>query len=74
MTLADLKPGQRANVSSVETDSSHQSRLYQLGLIPGSAVHVLRKAPLGDPLQIQIDGTLLSIRKLDAQMIRVSEA
>ena len=47
------------------------SRLYALGVIPGASIQILRVAPLGDPMQIKVGGTLLSMRKIDAQIINV---
>lgn len=48
-----------------------QSRLYALGLYPGVEVTVLRFAPAGDPIQIRVGGTLLSIRKHEARLVSV---
>jgi len=48
-----------------------QSRLYALGLYPGVRVDVLRYAPAGDPMQVRVGGTLLSIRKAEANLISV---
>ena len=48
-----------------------QSRLYALGLYPGAAVEVLRFAPAGDPMQVRVGATLLSIRKQEAQLVDV---
>ena len=48
-----------------------RSRLYALGIIPGSALEILRFAPLGDPIQVKVRGTLISIRKADAEIIKV---
>lgn len=48
-----------------------RSRLYALGVIPGSLITVLRLAPLGDPLQVRVGGSFLSIRKSEADAISV---
>jgi ferrous iron transport protein A len=48
-----------------------KSRLYALGVIPGSTLDILRFAPLGDPIQIKVRGTFISIRKSDAEVIKV---
>ena len=74
MTLADLPTGQRRLISAIEAENDNQYRLNQLGVIPGCTVEVLRVAPLGDPLQIRIDNTLLSIRRQDAGSILVQQA
>ena len=46
-----------------------RSRLYALGVIPGSALEILRFAPLGDPIQVKVGGSFISIRKAEADII-----
>ena len=48
-----------------------RNRLYALGIIPGSAVEVLRFAPLGDPMQLKVSGSFISIRRAEAEIIQV---
>ena len=48
-----------------------RNRLFVLGVIPGSLIRVLRFAPLGDPIQIKVGASLISIRKSEAQMVSV---
>ncbi|NKB35433.1 MAG: ferrous iron transport protein A [Pseudomonadales bacterium] len=48
-----------------------KSRLYALGVIPGSALEILRLAPLGDPIQVKVGGSFISIRKAEANLIQV---
>ncbi len=48
-----------------------RSRLFALGVIPGAIVEVLRVAPLGDPMQLKVGGSFISIRKLEAAIITV---
>lgn len=48
-----------------------QSRLYALGVIPGAVVKILRLAPLGDPMQLKVGGSFISIRKAEAAIIKV---
>ena len=75
MTLADLKTnssGRILNAANQQPDI--QSRFYALGLFPGANVTVLRYAPAGDPIQIKVDGTLLSIRKQEALLVEVEQA
>jgi len=45
----------------------------EMGLLPGTAVHVLRLAPLGDPLVLQVRGSTLSIRHAEALEVEVAE-
>jgi len=61
--------GQVINVNSKSLEV--QGRLLTLGLYPGVQIEVLRRAPLGDPLQVRSGSTLLSIRLHEAEGIEV---
>ena len=72
MTLDELQFNQQAFVKSVNSDSEEvHCRLLTLGLYPGVRIEVLRRAPLGDPLQIRCGTTLMSIREHEAKGISV---
>jgi len=60
-------------ISASVNNAEIQSRLYALGVYPGVIIDILRFAPTGDPIQTRIGGTLLSIRKSEAQLIQVDE-
>lgn len=73
-TLAEMKAAGRCRVIAAAEDQRElQSRLYALGLYPGVEVTVLRFAPAGDPMQIKVGSTLLSIRKHEARCVTVEE-
>ena len=75
MTLAEVAPKGRCRILGAAHDNrDFQSRLYTLGLVPGALVDVLHAAPSGDPLQIRVGNTLLSIRKQEAQLLMVEAA
>ena len=75
LSLAELPFKQRALVSSVSSDNAEvQCRLLTLGIYPGVSIEVLRRAPLGDPLQVRSGTTLLSIRQHEANGIKVQLA
>ena len=70
--LSQGKSGDRCVVLEVASEPAElKSRLYSLGIIPGSVLELLRFAPLGDPLQIKIGGSFVSIRKSEAEIIKV---
>lgn len=71
--MSDLNIGELANIVGLGISSpAERQRLFACGLIPGTKVAVMRIAPLGDPMQIQLDGDiLLSIRKSEAQHVKV---
>ncbi len=72
MTLADIAPTGRCRIiDAADGNLEFQSRLYSLGLYPGALVDVLHVAPLGDPLQVKVGQTLISIRKREAAMVKV---
>ncbi len=75
MTLADMVPAGRCRVvGAAEDNRDFQSRLYALGLFPGALVDVLHVAPFGDPVQVRVGQTLISIRKSEAGLVRVEAA
>ena len=72
MTLDEVAPKSRCRIISTADDyREFQSRLYALGLYPGVQVEVLHVAPFGDPLQVKVGHTLLSIRKQEARLVFV---
>lgn len=71
MTLAELGHQHPSLITAIAENCGVKNRLFQLGVIPGARAQVLRTAPLGDPMQVSIEGTLLSIRRQDAEHIQV---
>ena len=71
-TLSQASSGDRCVVLDIASEPAElKSRLYSLGIIPGSAVQLLRLAPLGDPMQLKVGGSFVSIRKSEAEIISV---
>jgi ferrous iron transport protein A len=71
MTLRDLKPGQSGTVTSIGEKGPMKRRLMDMGVTPGTEVKVIKVAPLGDPIEVNIRGYELSLRKDEAQRILV---
>jgi ferrous iron transport protein A len=71
LTLADLKPGDNAKIKKINIKGMLGQRLIDLGLYPGLTINVVRRAPLGDPLEITAEGTPISLRKDEARYIAV---
>lgn len=72
MNLSDIAPNHRCRVIGAALENrDFQSRLYALGLYPGVIVDVLHVAPMGDPYQVKIGRTLISIRKQEALQVEV---
>jgi ferrous iron transport protein A len=71
-TLAQTNTGDCCVVLDIQSEPPElKSRLYALGVLPGSQLKVLRIAPLGDPIQVRVGGSYLSIRKAEASTIAV---
>lgn len=72
LTLAQLNDNQPALVTNItQANPELRRRLYALGLVPGAQITRLRTAPLGDPLQVRVGGSSLSIRASDATSVLV---
>jgi ferrous iron transport protein A len=70
-SLADLEPGAGARVAEVEAGSPIGRRLLDLGFVPGTEVRVVRRAPLGDPVEYELRGYRLCLRRSEALRVRV---
>lgn len=73
MTIDDLKIGQSGMISQVGGEGALRLRFLDMGLIPGTKVLLQKVAPMGDPIQIQIRGYELTIRREDARKITLKE-
>jgi Fe2+ transport system protein FeoA len=72
LTLDQLTPGQRARVLSVrDTETVLYQRILEMGLFESTEIVLIRFAPLGDPLEIQLHGYNLSLRKTEARLVEV---
>jgi len=70
-TLDRIVAGERVRVIAVTGPESLRRRLMEMGLCRGVVVDVLRRAPFGDPLEVRLRGYLLSLRGVQAALIRV---
>lgn len=75
MKLSELQVGSQAVITTINDSEDKAFRYYllDLGLIPGVPVSVVKKAPLGDPIEIQIHGYSLSLRLSEAALLEVSQ-
>ena len=69
--LSELDPGERGKVTAIEGDADAVRRLMDLGLIRGTTLELVRRAPLGDPLEVRLRGFMLTLRRLEAEHITV---
>ena len=70
--LGDLSPGDRARVQGVRCAPAVRRRLLEMGLLPGTELSVVRRAPLSDPIEVRLRGYSLSLRKSEAAGVTVS--
>ena len=71
MTLADLKRGDRARIDSVDAIEPSVQRLMTLGLVEGAELECLGGSLGGDPMELRIHGSALSLRRADARRFKV---
>jgi ferrous iron transport protein A len=69
--LSQLPAGTLAVVRRVLSDPDAARRLMELGLVPGTPVELVRRAPMGDPLELRVRGAHFSIRRSEADRIHV---
>ena len=69
--LDQLAPGGEGIIRELEGEAPSVRRLMDLGLVPGTPVRYVRAAPLGDPLELIVRGTHLSIRRSEAGRVHV---
>jgi len=73
MKMSELKPGDKAVVIEVETIGEVSQRLFDMGLVNGTRFKVVRKAPLGDPIEILMRGFMLALRVNEAECVTVEK-
>lgn len=69
MTLDQLGVGKTAVISAVGGEGALRLRLLDMGLIPRTSVTLRKVAPMGDPIEIEVRGYELTLRKEDARCI-----
>lgn len=70
-TLRQVKIGDSAKVVRLHGEGAVKRRIMDMGITKGVEIHIRKEAPLGDPIEVNVRGYELSIRKSDAEMIEV---
>jgi ferrous iron transport protein A len=70
-TLAQLPVGASAKVARIEGQDELACRLMEMGLTPGAELRLIGAAPLGDPLELEVRGYRLSVRKSEARRVEL---
>jgi Fe2+ transport system protein FeoA len=69
--LSDFVIGQSGVIKMVRGEGRVRRRLFDMGVTPGASVFLKKKAPLGDPIEINIRGYELTLRKDEASLVDV---
>ena len=70
-TLKDVKVGKSVKVVKLHGEGAIRRRIMDMGITKGVEIYVRKLAPLGDPMELNVRGYELSLRKSDAEMIEV---
>ena len=71
-TLKDVKTGETVTVVKLNGVGAVKRRIMDMGITRGVSVTVRKVAPLGDPIELNVRGYELSLRKADAEMIEIN--
>ncbi len=69
--MRQMQIGQKARITSVEAVGEVNQRIRDMGLIPGSTVSIVGRAPLKDPVAVRLSGVTISLRNNEADHIQV---
>ena len=72
-TLKDAKVGETVKVVKLHGQGAVKRRIMDMGITKGVQIYVRKFAPLGDPMELQVRGYSLSLRKADADMVEIEE-
>ena len=70
-TLRETKVGETVSVARLHGEGAVRRRIMDMGITKGVEIFVRKVAPLGDPMELNVRGYELSVRKGDAEMIEV---
>lgn len=70
-TLKDAKVGDTVTVHRLHGEGPVKRRIMDMGITKGVDIHVRKVAPLGDPMELNLRGYELSVRRADAEMIEI---
>ena len=71
ITLSQLPEGASGRIVTLSTGLPSLTRLRELGLVPGTMVKVVRRAPMGEPIEISVRGSRLAMRNHEAAHIQL---
>lgn len=69
--IGQLADGEEAQLGGMDLPEAAGDRLREMGLLPGATVRLIRRAPLGCPIEFELGGSRLALRRADAAQIFV---
>ncbi len=70
-TLKDVRIGEVAIIRKIHGEGATRRRMLDMGMTKGTALSVMKVAPLGDPVEVRVRNSELSFRKADAELIEI---
>ena len=70
-TLKEVAVGKTVSVVKLHGEGAVKRRIMDMGITKGVEIHIRKVAPLGDPMELNVRGYELSVRKADAEMIEI---
>jgi len=70
-TLLDMRPGQKAVVKKVHGEGNLRQRILDMGILRGAELEMIKRAPLGDPIEVKVSGYDLSLRQSESSLVEV---
>jgi ferrous iron transport protein A len=70
-TAAELNFGERATISDIDVDHPSHQRIIEIGFTPGQEIELMNKSIFNDPVAFSVRGSLVAIRKNEADCIKV---
>ena len=72
LALSDLAPGETGKICGFHPgDRAYRQKLLAMGLTPNTEFEVIRRAPLGDPIQIRVRNFYLSLRQTETALLKI---
>lgn len=70
-TLKDVTVGETVNVVRLRGTGAVKRRIMDMGITKGAQIYVRKVAPLGDPVEVNVRGYELTVRRADAEMVEI---
>lgn len=72
-TLKDVQIGESARVVKIHGEGAIKRRIMDMGITKGAEIYVRKVAPLGDPVEVNVRGYELTVRRADAEMVEITD-